>query len=147
MSKIAKIFSFLIPVIAFAVFVVFIAGCEKKTEENKAIARRGFEEVWNQRKLEVIDYIFAADYVGHINDSPDFNGPAGYKQLIAMYLRAFPDHQFTIEDQIAEGEKVVTRWTSTGTHKGELMGIPPTGVQSTVTGITINRIAGGKVVE
>ena len=139
--------SILIPVIAFAVLVVFMAGCEKKTENNKAIVRRAYEEVWNQGKLDVIDEIFAADLVGHIAGSPDIHGPEGLKQFVTMYRTAFPDLQFTIEDQLAEGDKVATRWTSTGTHKGELMGIPPTGVQVKSTGICIARIAGGKFVE
>ena len=64
-----------------------------------------------------------------------------------MYRSAFPDMQLTIEDQIAEGDKVVTRWTARGTHQGELMGIPPTGKQATVTGITVGRVANGKFVE
>ena len=97
--------SILIPVIVFAVIMVFMAGCEKKTEENKAIARRAFEEVWNQGKLDVIEEIFATDYVGHITGSPDFNGPEGYKELVTMYRTAFPDIQFTIEDHIAEGDR------------------------------------------
>jgi len=116
-------------------------------EENKAIARRLFEEVWSQGKLDVADEIFATDYFGHIAGSPEVRRLEGFKQFVSMYRTAFPDLQFTIEDQIAEGDKVVTRWTSTGTHKGELMGIPPTGVQSTSTGIAIDRIAGGKIVE
>jgi len=117
------------------------------TEENKAIARRGSEEVWNQGKLDVIDEIFATDYVNHRAGGPDIHGPEGYKQFFTMFRTAFPDIKFTIEDQIAEGDKVVTHVTFTGTHKGELMGIPPTGVQVTVTGIAISRIAGGKILE
>ena len=147
MSKIGKNLSFLIPVIAFSVLVVFMAGCEKKTEDNKAIARRALEEVWSQGKLDVIDEIFAADFVLHVAGSPDIHGPEGYKQFVADARSAFPDLQFTIEDQIAESDKVVTRYTFTGTHKGDFMGIPPTGVQVTVTGIDIDRIAGGKIVE
>ena len=118
-----------------------------KVEENKAIVRRAFEEVWNQGKLDVIDEIFAIDYVGHMPGSPDLHGPKGFKQFVTMNRTAFPDIQFTVEDQIAEGDKVVIRWSSTGTHKGELMGIPPTGVQVTSTGIGISRISGGKAVE
>ena len=128
MRKIKKNFSFLIPVIAFAVLVVFMAGCESrekaKEEENKAIVRRIFEEVWNQGKLDVIDDIYAADFVDHMPGSPDIHGPEGFKQFVNMYRTAFPDIKFTIEDQIAEGDKVVNRFTFTGTHKGELMGIP-----------------------
>jgi steroid delta-isomerase-like uncharacterized protein len=117
------------------------------TEENKAIARRDVEEVWNQGKLDVIDEIFATDYVGQFVGSPDFHGPEGCKQFVTMYRTAFPDFHVTVHDMIAEGDKVVTRWTATGTHKGELMGISPTGVQETHTGINIGRISGGKIVE
>ena len=74
-------------------------------------------------------------------------GPESFKQFVSSYLSAFPDLHYTIEDQIAEGDRVVTRWTAVGTHKGELMGIPPTGQQAVVTGITINRFVGEKVVE
>jgi len=116
-----------------------------KLEENKAIGRRAFEEVWSQGKLDVIDEILTADFVGHIAGSPGIQGPESYKQFATMYRTAFPDLKFTVEDQIAEGDKVVNRWTFTGTHKGELMGIPPTGIQ--VTGIDIYRIAGGKILE
>jgi len=147
MRKIAKNFSFLITVITFVVIMVFMAGCEKKTEKNKAIVRRALKEVWSQGKLEVIDEIFAADCVSHIAGSPDIQGTEGEKQFVTMYRTAFPDVKFKIEDEIAEGDKVAARWTGSGTHKGELMGIPPTGVKATWTGIVINRIAGGKLVE
>ena len=147
MRKIKKNFSFLIPVFAFAVLVVFMAGCEKKTEKNKAITRRALEEVWNQGKLDVIDEIFAADYILHDPAVGEVRGTEGLKQYVSMYRTAFPDVQLTIEDQIAEGDKVVTRFTFTGIHKGELMGIPPTGVQVTMTGIAIDRIAGDKLME
>ncbi len=115
-------------------------------EENKALLRRYIEEVWNQGKLDVIDEILAADYILHF-PAGDIRGPEGYKQFVIMYRTAFPDIQFTVDDQIAEGDKVVTRFTITGTHKGEFMGIPPTGVQVTVTGIVFDRNAGGKILE
>ena len=118
-------------------------------EENKAITRRIFEETWNQGKLDVVDEILATDFVLHDPVMPeDIHGPEGFKQFVTMYRTAFPDIHFTIEDQIAAGDKVVTRWSGTGTHQGELMGIAPTGVRGPgVTGITIDRIAGGKTVE
>ncbi len=116
-------------------------------EENKALVRRDLEEVWSQGKLDVIDEIFAADYVGHMPGSPDIHGPEEDKQYVTIYRIAFPDMQLTIEEMIAEGDKVAVRWTFTGTHKGELMGIPPTGVQVAMTGISIGRFAGGKFVE
>ena len=115
-------------------------------EANKTIARRDLLEVWNQGKLEVIDETAAEDLVFH-DPSGDILGVEGYRQYVTMYRTAFPDVQFTIEDQVAEGDKVVTRWSSTATHNGELMGIPPTGLPGPTTGISIGRFVGGKVVE
>lgn len=117
------------------------------TEENKTVVRRLFEEVWNQGKMDAVGEILATDYIFHEPVGGEVRGPEDFKQFVSMYRTAYPDLQFTIEDHIAEGDKVVTHWTSTGTHKGELMGISPTGVQVTVTGILIGRIAGGKIVE
>ncbi len=116
-------------------------------EENKALVRREYEEVWNQGNLDVIDEIYAADFVGHMPGSPDIHGLEGNKTIANLFCTAFPDMQYTIEDMIAEGDKAAIRWTLTGTHKGELMGIPPTGVQVSFTGNTIIHFAGGKYVE
>lgn len=116
-------------------------------EENKAIHRRAFEEIWNQGNLDVVDEIFATDFVFHDPVSPEVRGPKGFKQFVTIYRAAFPDIHFTIEDQIAEGDKVVARWTTLGTHQGELKGIPPTLKQVVVTGISILRITSGKIEE
>ena len=116
-------------------------------EENKAVVHRGFEEVWNRRNPDVIDEILAADYVGHVTGSPDIHGPVNYKKFAGVFLSAFPDNHFTIDDQFTEGDKIVTRWTFTGTHRGELAGISPTGARVTNPGITIHRIAGGRIAE
>ncbi len=118
-------------------------------EEHKMIVRRLFEEVWNEGRLDVLDKIAAADYINHPQaHQPNFGGGVeGEKQFISMYRSAFPDVQMTIEDMLAEGDKVVVRWTGRGTHNGELMGIPPTGKQATVTGIAILRITDGKLAE
>jgi len=119
-------------------------------EENKAIARRIFEEIWNKRNLDLIGETFATNFVRNDPASADLSGPIGpegFKQVVNVYVSAFPDHHFTPESIIAEGDMVVTRWTATGTHKGELAGIPPTGVYAAVTGISIYQIADGKVVE
>lgn len=75
------------------------------------------------------------------------SGSAGMKQFISMFRTAFPDLHSTVEDQVAEGGKVVTRWTARGTHRGSLMDIPATGKTVTMSGITINRLAGSKIVE
>ncbi|TMC54836.1 MAG: ester cyclase [Chloroflexi bacterium] len=119
------------------------------SEQNKALARRSVEEVWNQGKLEVIDELVAEGANFHDPNVPGgkFTGPQGYRQFVEIYRGAFPDVHLTVNDQIAEGDKVVTRWTATGTHKGSLMGIPATNKQSTVTGTDIGRYAEGKLVE
>jgi steroid delta-isomerase-like uncharacterized protein len=116
------------------------------TEENKAIDRRVFEEGWNKGNTAVFDQLLAANYAGHDTSGP-IQGPAGFKQFYATYRTAFPDTHLTIEDQIAEGDKVVTRWTGTGTNQGSLMGIPPSGKRVTIMGMTITRFAGGKATE
>ena len=116
------------------------------TEDNKAVARHSFEEVMNHVNLAVIDEVFSPTYVLHAPAGP-VHGLDGFKQFVLMYRSAFPDAHYTIEEMIAEGDKVVTRWSGTGTHLGELMGIPPTGKRVTVTGISIGRYEGGKLVE
>ena len=115
------------------------------SEENKAIVRREIEEVFSaQGNLDVADEIFAPEYVGY---PEDVRGPEGAKETAKMYRNAFPDVQLSIEDQVAEGDKVVTRWIGSGTHQGEMMGIAPTGNQVRVDGMTISRIEDGKIVE
>ena len=113
-------------------------------EENKALVRRQLEEVWNKGNLAAIDELYAPTYVDHDPANPGVQGRDGVRQLVTMYRSAFPDLQFTVEDQIAEGDMVATRWTGRGTHKGELRGIPATGKQTTTPGITISRIVGGQ---
>jgi steroid delta-isomerase-like uncharacterized protein len=117
-------------------------------EENKATFRRYVEEGWAKGNVEVADEVFADRYVAHQPDgSEEERSPEDVKQFLRQYRGAFPDLQITIEDQIAEGDKVVTRWSSRGTHDGEFRGIAPTGRQITVTGIGIFRFSDGKVVE
>lgn len=116
-------------------------------EENKRIARRYFEELWNQGHLNVISEIIAANHTLHDPASPHASGAEGLKRLISGYRVAFPDNRFTIEDQIAEGDKVVTRWTAHGSHKGQLMGMAPTNRQVTVSGVDIHRIINGQITE
>jgi steroid delta-isomerase-like uncharacterized protein len=117
-------------------------------EENKAVARRWFEELFNAGNLEVADEIIAQDHINHDPTLPDIPpGPEGQKQIVNLYRGAFTNAHISIEEQLTEGDTVVTRWTARGTHQGELMGVPPTGNQVTITGITINRISGGKIAE
>ena len=117
------------------------------SEENKALIRRFFKEVWNEKNLDAIDELVAADQVDHDRPPGLPPGREGAKAFIGAYLNAFPDVKITIEDMIAKGDKVVTRWNATGTHTGELMGIPATGIQISITGIDITRYSGGKSVE
>jgi steroid delta-isomerase-like uncharacterized protein len=95
----------------------------------------------------VIDELVAPDYVGHDPSQPELHGPEGVKGFVTTYLSAFPDGRITIDEQLAEGDLVGSRWTGRGTHQGDLMGIPPTGKQVTVSGITVSRLKDGKVVE
>jgi steroid delta-isomerase-like uncharacterized protein len=119
------------------------------TEANKAIIRRLFEEAFEQGNLAVLDEIIAPNQVnggpGALPGMP--SGPEGTKMLITAYRNAFPDLHFTIDEQIAEGNTVVTRWTAHGTHNGELAGLPPTGKPATVVGMGVDRIENGKIVE
>jgi len=117
------------------------------SEQNKAIVRRLFEEPW-KGNLDVVDELTTSDYVGHDPATPEpLRGPEGVKEFISTYRAAFPDARITVEQQLAEGDLVATRWSGRGTHEGELMGIQPTGKQVTVSGLTISRLVGGKVVE
>ena len=115
-------------------------------DTNKEIVRRVGVEPW-EGNLGVIDELVATDYVGHDPSQPELHGPDGVKGFVTTYLSAFPDGRITIDDQLAEGDLVATRWTGRGTHQGELMGIPASGKQVTVSGITISRLEDGKIVE
>jgi steroid delta-isomerase-like uncharacterized protein len=117
------------------------------SEANKALVRRWLAEM-DKRNLHIVDELVAVDYIDHNPPIPDLApGREGVKQANALLLAAFPDATHTIEDQIAEGDKVVTRMTVRGTFVGEYLGIPPNGKQITAQGIMIHRIAGGQLVE
>jgi len=116
-------------------------------EQNKAIVRRFVEEVPNKGNMAVADELLSPHYVGH-NLPPGMpSGPEGLKQMVTMFHTAFPDFHVVIEDQVAEGDKVVNRVTVSGTHKGQFMVIAPTGKQVTVSGIQFWRLADGKIEE
>lgn len=117
-------------------------------EQNKNLVRRAVEEIWNQGNYDTIEEFVSHDFVAH-SSAPDeeTHGPEGAKQFFTQLRKAFPDIYFTIEDQIAEEDRVVTHWTARGTHKGEFKGIPPMGKQVKLTAIDIDRIVNGKVVE
>ena len=116
-------------------------------EENKAVVRRYYEEVWNQGNLTVVDELYAPNFIlnGQTIDCDQ------QKQIIAGVRAAMPDGTITLEDMIAEGDKVTSRWTARGSHQGEWMSslgsIPPTGKQVIMTGSSIYRVEGGRIVE
>jgi len=116
-------------------------------EENKAVIRRIYEEVFNKGDLSVVPELIAPDYVVRAPGGQEYKGPEGFKQFITMTRTAFPDLHMTVEDIVAEGDKVAHCGNLRGTFKGEIMGIAPTGKQVTMTVTTISRFAGGKEVE
>jgi predicted ester cyclase len=115
------------------------------SEANKALARRVIEELFTKHNVELIDEFFP-DCVYRAPAVGELSGE-GYKQFLTQVLAAFPDGRWTVEDQVAEGDKVVTRWSFTGIHRGNLMGIAPTGKQVTTSCVMIDRIVGGKIAE
>ena len=125
-----------------------VTGDPGDPEMNTATVRRMIAEVWNKGNLPVVDEVFDTGYVLHDPAWPaEVRGPEGFKQYVAAMLGPFPDSYFTLEDIIAEGDKVAVRYTALGTHQGEFMSIPATGKQITITGTTIHRFADGKFVE
>ena len=117
------------------------------TEENKALVRRFYEEVFNKKNLAGVDAFVDPHIIEHALPPGLPAGSEGTRQFIGMYLAAFPDLHLTVEDIIAERDEVTARFTIRGTHRGELMGIPPTDKQVTTTGIQIVRVAGSRIVE
>ena len=118
------------------------------SEVNKALVRRLIEEAVNKGNFKVADEVLSNDYVYREPTAGERQGRAGYQEVVTMYRTAFPDIKLTIEEQIAEGDKVVTRTSGSGTHRGELFGTSPTGKRvSGVTGMVVSRIVNGKVVE
>ena len=115
---------------------------------NKAIVQRLYEEVWTRRKLEVSKEIISPS---HALQSPNISGssfgPEAYKRNVLHFLAGYPDLRWTIEDTIAEKDKVVACWTMSGTHKGDFMGIPATNKKVSVDGITIHHITNGKIMD
>ena len=118
-------------------------------KEIKVLERRWFEESnkGEAAAMAVIDELHVTNYVFHSGTGEDIRGLKNYKQYMRRYYSAFPDLHLTIDDMVVEGDKVAIRWTMSGTHKGEIEGIPPTGKKMTIWGISIERVVGGKFVE
>ncbi len=117
-------------------------------ENNKALVRRFYEEVWNRGNVEVADEIFAENYERHdLRPGNALPGPAGQMKIAADFRAAFPDLRMTIDLIVAEGDMVVARWTTEGTNTGQWGDVPPNGKPARFSGVNIFRIAHGKVVE
>jgi serine phosphatase RsbU (regulator of sigma subunit)/predicted ester cyclase len=116
-------------------------------EENEALVRRYFEEAWVKRNLAAVDDFMVPNYVEHQVPDGRLTSRDSLKQLLAMYYRAFPDMKSVLHEILAQGNRVMYRWSVSATHLGDWLGIPPTGNHMTATGITIYRIVGGKAVE
>ena len=116
-------------------------------EKNKALVREFFEEAWGKGNVAAVDEFVAADYVEHPRPADLPPGAEGLKRLIGAYRTAFPDLKMTLDDIFGEGEMVAYRWSVDGTHLGDWLGVPPTGNHVAATGITLFRVAFGKVME
>jgi steroid delta-isomerase-like uncharacterized protein len=117
------------------------------TEQNKSIVRRWVEEGWNKHNLAVIDEVYVPNFVQHEPEPQTVNSSEALKQYVGAYLTAFPDLHLSMEDLIAEGDKVVWRFNSTGHQIGPFMGLPPTGRAGNITGIVIFRLEDSRIVE
>lgn len=125
---------------------------ERTMEANKAVVQRFIEELWNQRKIELADELFAEDCITHQlrfgNDPAGApRGPAAMKHHIADWLAAFPDIRFTIEQMLAEGDRVMTQCVARGTHLGSWLGIPATGKVVSIQMFVVHRFADGVIAE
>lgn len=119
-------------------------------ERNREIGRRVLLEIWSEGRLDLVDELYAADYVDHVNRGPEpaeVHGPGGLKDAVTMFRAAFPDLQYTVDDDIAERDLVMTRFSAAGTHLGPFLGAEATGQAIGYTGIDINRIVDGRIVE
>lgn len=117
-------------------------------EESIEVVRRFFEDAFSEGDMDLIDELVAEDAVGHDPTQPEpVQGAEGTKQLVSMYRSAFPDLSFEVHETLSDGNRVAVRWTSRGTHEGELMGIEPTGQEVSVEGIELDRVEDGRIVE
>ena len=115
--------------------------------ENRALIQRFYDEGWNANNLDVYDELVTEDFVDHqaIPGLPP--GREGFKMLNSMFRAAMPDVWVTVDDVITDGDKVAARWTSTGTHQGDLFGIPPTGASVKITATVVYRTENGRLAE
>jgi steroid delta-isomerase-like uncharacterized protein len=116
------------------------------SEQNKTLARRWFEDLFSRGDLDTANQILSAEFVDHLPREEE-RGIEELKHYVSSYRTAFPDIQDSVEEIVAEGDKVVVRWSSRGTHQGEFMGVAPTGRDVAFTGMRLFRIAENKIAE
>ena len=122
-------------------------GAEYCTNSNKAVARRFTEDLWGRHRVDLVDELLTEDFVNH-NPFPETEGNReGERKAVTLHSAVMGDPNGKVEDQVAEGDKVATRWSFAGTHKGEFLGIAPTGKRVHITGINICRFKNGRIVE
>jgi len=115
---------------------------------HKEVFGRLYHSVWNERRLEFIEKVIAPTHaLGDPTVSGGGVGPAAYRRQVERFVTGLPDLKFNIDDTISEKDKLVVAWTITGTHKGDFLGVPPTNKKVSFSGITINQIANGKIIE
>lgn len=118
------------------------------SDDNKTIVRQLYEEVWNKRRLELVDEIISPSHALHDPNLTDSAiGPEAYKRQVTRFVTAFPDLHFNVEDMFGERDKLAVAWTISGTHRGEFMGIPASNKKVSVDGITLNHIVNGKIMD
>ena len=123
------------------------AAAQAGPDANKDLVRRFFEEVWSTGDLSLRDEFLGADYRGHMAGAEQPIDRDGWTGWFQGFRTAFPDARFTVEDLIAEGDRVAARLTMRGTHLGPMNGVPATGRAVVVTGMSIERVANGRIVE
>lgn len=143
MSKVGAIF--------IGVALLTLTSCDDSVnnmlEQNKQMVLHLHREIWSNGNLDLCDEVYAQDFVCHFLVGPEWHGPEGVKDHIKALRAAFPDWREEVEDIIAEGDRVVTRFTSYGTHRGSFQGIPATGQAVVVREVAIFRLRNGKIVE
>ena len=115
------------------------------SDENKAVLRNVYEAL-NAKNLDAIPELVTEDWAWH-GPGQELHGKKGIKELVETYVSAFPDLEFSVDEMLADGDKVTTRWSAQGTHKGELAGIAATGKTMQINGINVSRLENGKIAE
>lgn len=131
------------PTLLLASLAALAISCSS-TGANKDLAQSTFDDLWTGYDLDVADETHTADFTWREN-SNETSGREAYQAFVTAYKTAFPDLSFEMNDMIAEGDKVVVYWTATGTHRGYLMGHPPTNRTASVEGISIMRVTEGRI--